>query len=212
MRSRRLTRKLNNRTPAGRIVVSDPFLPVTIKMAKGASLVIKGRLSFESWHGFRQGVYICLKENSVLNVEGDFSLGPGCRIVVEAGGELHIGGRKTESGSGITERGLILVRRRVVIGTDLICAWGTFITDCDWHEVAGQSNTEDTIIGDHVWITPNCSILKGSRIGSGCIVATGSITHKCTYPESTLLGGIPARVLAHSRQWSRDLKEKSRFS
>jgi hypothetical protein len=48
-----------------------------------------------------------------------------------------------------------MMRRRVHIKVDLICSWGAFITDCDWHENIGHPNTEETVIGDHVWITPN---------------------------------------------------------
>jgi acetyltransferase-like isoleucine patch superfamily enzyme len=206
LRSAYLTSFVTEKDSNAQVCVTDPFLPVTIKMGKGASFVLKGKLTFDSWAGSRQRVHIELGAGSNLTIAGDFILGNGCRIVVIEGGQLHIGGRLKESGSGITEKSMILVRRRVTIGTDLICSWGVFITDCDWHETTGTCSTEDTVIGDHVWITPNCSILKGSRIGNGCIVTTGAVTHKASYDDRCLLGGIPARVLDQGREWTRDLK------
>jgi len=206
LRSARLTGFVTEKGSNARICVTDPFLPVTIKMGKGASFVLRGKLTFDSWAGSRQRVHIELGAGSNLTIAGDFSLGNGCRIVVIEGGKLHIGGRLKESGSGITEKSMILVRRCVTIGTDFICSWGVFITDCDWHETIGACSTEDTVIGDHVWITPNCSILKGSRIGNGCIIATGAVTHRASYGDRCLLGGIPARALAQDREWTRDLK------
>ena len=206
LRSLGLMARVTKRSPGARIVVEDARLPVTIEVGAGASFELCGRLTFAAWLGSRQPIFIKIGDGGSLIVGGDFNLGPGCRIIVEPGAELHIGGRKHESASGITERTLIMVRRRLSIGTDLLCAWGVFITDSDWHETTGATSTMDTVIGDHVWLAPNCSILKGSKIGNGCIVATSTVTHKASYPERCLLGGVPARVLAKGRQWSRDLK------
>lgn len=206
VRNAYLTSFVTEKSSGAHICVTDPFLPVTIKMGKGASFILKGKLTFEPWFGSRQRAYIELGDDSNLTIAGDFGLGNGCRIVVMTGGQLHIGGRLKESASGMTERSMILVRRRVTIGTDFICSWGVFITDCDWHDMAGVCNTEDTVIGNHVWITPNCSILKGSRIGNGCIVATGAVTHKAVYGDGCLLGGVPAQALAQGREWTRELK------
>lgn len=206
LRGIRLSALVTAKKPGARIVVADAFLPVTIRVGKGANFILGGRLTLEPWEGNRERIYISLGEGSSLEIAGDFNLGPGCRVIVAPGAHLRIGGRKKESGSGMTERSMIMVRKRVDIGCDLICAWGVFITDCDWHESSGASSTEETVIGEHVWITPNCSILKGSNIGGGCIVATGSVTHRATYPGGCLVGGVPARVLAKGREWCRELK------
>jgi len=205
LKAMNLARRVTDRGTRGRIVISHASLPVIIERRAGASFVLNGVLRFEAWFNNCEPIFIRLGEGSSLQIHGDFTLGGGSRVIVSQGASLVVGGRKEESGSGITERCLIMARKRVVIGADSIIAWGCYITDCDWHELAGSSNTEETLIGEHVWVAPNCSILKGSRIGNGCIVATGSVTHKATFPESCLVGGIPARVLATDRKWSRDL-------
>lgn len=205
MRSSRLSARITCTRPGSKVVVADAWLPVTLLLGKGAVFELDGRLTINSWNGLRQPVYIRLGADSCLRVAGDFDLGPGCRLILDPGAQLHIGGRRKESASGITERSMIMVRKKLIIGTDMICAWGVFITDCDWHDLSGTPNTEETVIGDHVWIAPNCSVLKGSRIGNGCILATGAVTHRDFYPDGCLLGGIPARILAQGRVWSRDM-------
>lgn len=205
IRGKYLTNKVTERSREGRVVIGDAFLPINIQVERGAKFIVRGRLRFESFQGLREVVFLSLGRDSTLVIDGDFNLGPGCRIVVEPGGYLYIGGRRIENLCGITERSRIMVRKRVHLGADLICSWGVFITDCDWHENIGHRNTEETVVGDHVWIAPNCSILKGSRIGDGCIIASGSATHMAAFPDRSLIGGLPARVLATNRDWTRGM-------
>lgn len=51
------------------------------------------------------------------------------------------------------------------------------------------------LIGDDVWVGANCTILKGARIGSGCIVATGAVVLAGEYPDRSLVAGNPAKVV-----------------
>ena len=205
VRGRLVSLKISASANHGTICFKDAFVPVHIRMGKGAKFILRGELSFDSYLGSRNAICIQLDEDSTLEIGGDFVLGPGCRILVSAGASLYIGGRGVESAAGITENTLILVRKRVRIGTDLICAWGCLITDCDWHEIEGKAFQADTTIGDHVWIAGNCSVLKGTQIGNGCILYTGSVAHKAILPNDCLGGGVPFRVLAENRKWHRDL-------
>ena len=50
-------------------------------------------------------------------------------------------------------------------------------------------------IGDNVWVGAQSTILKNARIGSGCIVATGSVVIAGDYPPNSLIAGNPARVV-----------------
>jgi acetyltransferase-like isoleucine patch superfamily enzyme len=168
-----------------------------------------GTLTFESYLVRSDGILIKLGKGSALVIDGDFNIDPGFRVVVEEEASLHTGGPRRESLSGMAENSQIMVKRRIRVGTDLICSWRVFITDSDWHETFNREGTQDTEIGDHVWITPNCSILKGSRIGNGCILATGTVTHCESYPDNSLLGGQPARVLAANRRWCREMASDS---
>ena len=47
--------------------------------------------------------------------------------------------------------------------------------------------------GYHCLIGMNSTILKGTELGEGCIVAAGSLVNG-KYPH-TLMGGVPAKVI-----------------
>jgi hypothetical protein len=68
------------------VEILDPLLPVSIRIGKNAKFILRGRLAFEFFQGLREIVFISIGENSTLIIDGDFNLGPGCRIIVEAGG------------------------------------------------------------------------------------------------------------------------------
>lgn len=50
----------------------------------------------------------------------------------------------------------------------------------------------DTVIGNDVWFGRNCTILPGTRIGDGCIVAAHAVVSG-SFPPYALIGGNPAR-------------------
>jgi len=57
-----------------------------------------------------------------------------------------------------------------------------------------NDNISPTIIGSDVWIGYGCIILEGVNVGSGCIVAAGSVVTKNLEPY-WIYGGIPAKKI-----------------
>jgi carbonic anhydrase/acetyltransferase-like protein (isoleucine patch superfamily) len=166
---------------------------------------LSGDVDFRSSLGDWGTATITLNRGARLHVDGDIVIGPGTVIVVDAGATLRIGGRRAGSGSGLTARTTILVRRSVDIGHDCIVGPDTFISDCDWHSIDGSPEFEATAIGDWVWVARGASITKGARIGAGCIVAAGAVCRRNNYPERTLIAGVPASVTKLGVRWMREL-------
>lgn len=50
------------------------------------------------------------------------------------------------------------------------------------------------IIGDDVWIGANAILLPGITLGSGCVVAAGSVVTK-SFSEYSVIAGVPARLI-----------------
>src|SRR5439155_11876954 len=73
-----LLRKLTERSKEARIAIADPLLPVKIHVGENAKFVLRGRLTFESFQGLREIVYISLARDSSIIIDGNFNLGPGC--------------------------------------------------------------------------------------------------------------------------------------
>ena len=74
--------------------------------------------------------------------------------------------------------------------------------DSDDHTINGSSKpmTQSIVIGDHVWIGMNVTILKGVRVGNGAIIAAGAVVTK-DVPENALVGGVPAKVIKTGVSW-----------
>ncbi len=77
------------------------------------------------------------------------------------------------------------------------------IRDGDHHRILDgrQVISKPIVIGDHVWICTNATILKGVTIGDGAIVAAGAVVTK-DVPPKALVGGVPARLIRHDVEWA----------
>ncbi len=49
-------------------------------------------------------------------------------------------------------------------------------------------------VGDNCWIGANVSIMPGVTIGSGCVIAAGSVVTK-DIPDHVMVAGVPAKVV-----------------
>ena len=207
----RLKRKLSNKD--AKVELRNPFIKVSIVKEKNATFIVNGTLKFYDFTaGGNNLIQIYLARDSTFRIDGDFIIGRGVKITVEKGGLLYIGGDKDALESGISCDSRIMVSKKVIIGKDFGCAWNVFITDCDWHyiEYDGKPNPmqSDVIIGDHVWICPDCSILKGTVIKDDSIIGTKSLLSGKTYPANSLIAGIPAKVVESKVKWTRDLSKR----
>lgn len=50
------------------------------------------------------------------------------------------------------------------------------------------------VIGKHVWIGANATVMPGITIGDGAVVAAGAVVTR-DVPACTVVGGVPARVI-----------------
>ena len=144
-----------------------------------------GRLCVTWPHRISIGRNCNLEHNIYLNVAGGYSgqlaivLGEGCFI-----------------GSGCEFNAL----SRIELGSFCLIASGTRFIDHDHGTTLGvlmkeqPEQSADITIGSDVWIGVNCVILKGVSIGSGAIVAAGSVVTK-DVPALAIVAGVPARVI-----------------
>lgn len=205
LRSIWVSRKVTERKIFAPIRIHNLFLGINISVAPTAKFICNGVLRIGKWNDGNDPISISLAENSTLVIDGDFTIGNGTRIVVCEGASLYIGGRREESAAGITEKSMIMARKKIHIGTDCIIAWNVFITDCDWHTIDGKNIQEDVRIGNHVWIACNTSILKGAKIGNNCIIGAHSLVSRKSIPDNTLAAGNPIRIIENDIQWNRDM-------
>lgn len=190
----------------GKFIIKDSKIKVKIRKRDGAKLQLNGNVIISSHScSTNKTVTIDLGKHSLLKIDGDFTIGNDVKIHLNKGAQLSFGGKLIESASGITADTFIMVNKKIEIGTDFLCAWGVFITDSDWHQIEGQAHQADVLIGNHVWIANNSSILKGTAINDNCIVASNSKLINRIYPSDSMIAGSPARVVKSDIKWSRDI-------
>ena len=65
------------------------------------------------------------------------------------------------------------------------------------------AKTRKIIVGDHVWIGQDVTVLYNTNIGSGSVVGAKSLV-KGVFPNNCVLGGNPARLIKKDVAWSRN--------
>jgi acetyltransferase-like isoleucine patch superfamily enzyme len=182
---------------------TNGIVRIRIRKRRSSNLIIKEQINIERWAFSGKPIVITIGEEATMIVRREFSLGEGVLIKLSPGATLDIHGRNNESGSGITANTVILAKNRIEIGEDSIIAWDVFITDSDWHYIEGASVQSDTLIGAHVWVARNASVLKGAVIGADSVIGSGAVVGKGVYPERSLLVGVPAQRVKEVKEWKR---------
>lgn len=117
----------------------------------------------------------------------------GVRLEIGKNGKLII-----KNGTYLNRNTLIIANKLVEIGRDCKISWDVIIMDTDLHPLPGEKELNDkpVIIGDNVWIGCRVIILKGVKIGTGAIIAAGSVVTK-DIPEYSIAAGVPAKVISN---------------
>ena len=126
--------------------------------------------------------------------------------IEDEGGLIEIGEDSTfeEAHIAVTEPG-----SRILIGADCMFAYDIDVRTGDSHSVIDARTHQrinyarDVVIGEHVWVAPHCSILKGVHIHRDCIVATRTVLTKTFDQNQVIIGGSPARILKGDVTWKR---------
>jgi acetyltransferase-like isoleucine patch superfamily enzyme len=98
--------------------------------------------------------------------------------------------------------------QRIVIGPGCMISSGVEIRTSDSHAIldiasATQVNgPEGVVIGAHVWLARDVTVMKGVTIGRGSAVGARSLV-TADLPDFVLAAGVPARVLRQGVTWSR---------
>lgn len=155
-----------------------------------------------SWFETRKRRYVSelrLEKNSTFVCEGDFRLFQGASIYVAPGAKLIVHG----GGSFLNTNSTLNCFQHIEIGDGCSISDNVCIADSDSHRIDGDEAhmMAPVIIGDHVWICKNVTILKGVHIGDGAVVGAGSVVTK-DVPAHTVVAGNPARPIKTITNWA----------
>ena len=159
--------------------------------------------------GFHQVDAICIYSlKTILNIpkpgrwvlKGVAHVGHGA-IISCVGGVMTVGDNFAVSGSTS-----FVCYKEITIGRDVQFAWDSLVMDSDAHKIYtsdGERMNEDKpiVIGDKVWLACQNTLLKGTKIGSNCVVGACSLLNKAYPEDGVIIAGSPARVVKQISGW-----------
>lgn len=199
-----LTNRLCGFSLLPRLYFSAQIFKVKISRAKSAKVQSEAKniFVFENWLGGNEPLCINLEASSSLYITNEFYLGDGCKINLQKGASLTLGGRSITQISGITCKSIILCSSNISVGAGTIVSWGCYITDSTQHSINGGVKVASVNIGNHVWISEGVTCAPGAVVGDGCIIGSKSYVNK-TYAAGSFIAGAPAVVLKNNVTWHR---------
>lgn len=121
------------------------------------------------------------------NIERRAYLGSGNDVVV---------GSRSSVGIRCELHGPVRLGDNVMMGPDVICFTVNHLHSSKVIPMIDQGNgpARPVVISDDVWIGARSILLPGVKIGSGTIIAAGSVVTR-SIPSNVIAGGNPCRVI-----------------
>lgn len=183
---------------SGHIFIPTPHC--TIEIEKGAKIIKKGIIVLGSKKLKRSKLetrFLVNKTGTVI-FNGNVTIGYGADIEVFPGATLIMG---NECGTNIGAT--IICGDRIEIGNDTKLGRHITIRDNNgshYMNRQGYKNTRPVIIGDKVWLTEQCTVMPGVKIGDGAIIGALSLVIR-NVPAHCLASGHPAEVIDEDILW-----------
>jgi len=139
----------------------------------------------KNYRWFQEGSTVILHNGAKMQIGRDFAIGPHAQLYANG-----------------------LDNAEFTIGDASIVAGESVVRNDDAHTIF-DDKTEQILnrprgvhIGNHVWITFRCLILKGTCLPDNCVIACGTTCTKEFTEPNTIIGGAPPRILRRGINWS----------
>jgi len=180
------------------IIIPTPHTVIEKKV--GAKLLKKGItvLGTKKFKKSKLETRLLIDKNATLNLQGPINIGYGADIEVFQDATLVI-----NSGVSTNIGATIICGDRIEIGNNTMLGRHVTIRDNNGNHYMnrqGYKNTKPVIIGDKVWLTEQCTIMPGVKIGDGAIIGASSLVVR-NVPDNSLVSGNPAEIIDEDVLW-----------
>lgn len=134
------------------------------------------------------------------NIEGKVTIGPKSRISIGEGAKFDT------KNLWVTGNILLIARKHIAIGDGTVFSWNITMMDHDAHGIfniqGSRLNVEkEIVIGNHVWIGCNSTILKGTNLSDGVVVGANTVVSKKITDSNIILVGNPSVIKKRDISW-----------
>lgn len=133
----------------------------------------------------------------------------GVELILRGGGNntIIIGDNTTTGGNVQMEASEGTVLK---LGNDCMLSHNIRILTTDSHPIFDSTNkrineAKCISIGNHVWISMNTVVLKGTSISDGCVIGANSTCSGLYDKENCIYTGSPAKKIRESIHWERNV-------
>jgi len=187
-------------------VIKNPYIPglkvCCLEKTSHNQLILHERLPV-----FTQSMIKFIGSNAKISIAGSRHYVTGLTSTYGSDVKVKIGKDFSLSGGSIScEYGGGCIE----IGKECMGGFGIMIRATDGHAVydmdAGKriNDNQDIKIGNHVWLSARCNILKGSEIADNSIVAAAALVNGKFADNNVIIAGIPAKVVRRNINWHRN--------
>lgn len=170
---------------------------VKIRNLKFGSIKIGRNSSFDLGNSDR--VYWNIDKNAKIEFEGRANIGKGTQIICSSNGTIFFG-------DDFYCNALCIINSsgNITFGKNTLIGWKTEFLTSGGHKIYKKNKDEskDIIIGNHVWIASNVTILNGCSVGENSVIATKAFVNK-KFKENNILIGNFNKILQENINWEK---------
>ncbi|QAT42013.1 acyltransferase [Aminipila luticellarii] len=172
---------------------------------KNAKIILRGRkieLGYNKLSGSKAETQLRMENDSLWNARNGADIFYNTVIEVKENAVLDTGYFSINGGS------VIIASKKITFGEDVMLGRNIIIYDSDFHQVLNKKQQmtnppQEIIIENHVWLTSNITVLKGTCIGEGSLISSQTLIRK-DVPKGVLVSGTSlAKVAKDEIFWSR---------
>ena len=182
-----------------------PYKHAVIELEKGARIILGGgdiEIGCDRLKGSKAETRVRLRAGAVWSSYG------GCKLSYGTTLELLPNALLDSRYFTMNSNSVMIAAKRITLGNDVMMARNVVVYDSDFHSILGvageiKNPPAPVVLGDHVWLGANVTVLKGSRIGSGSVVGADALVSG-TVPENVIYNiERTERIKENAGGWSR---------
>lgn len=156
------------------------------------------------------GIFDKKNEKTLLEISGTIifngkaNIGHGSRLSCVNNAIINFG-----NNFEISANSTIISRKSIIFGEGCLLSWDILIMDTDFHIIKDVENgiqvnpDKEIFIGENVWIGCRSTILKGTVIPNGNIIAANSFVSGIFESENSVMAKNPLKVVRNNIKWFR---------